>query len=172
MARGQREARARAVRSGQVQVYTRVCMWDCCDVHDIYIMYDDGAKCDDCCMWTGWLAYRYHAPSTIFLDEIDAILSSRGGGDGAGGEHEASRSPPLYTQHNLIEVSYPPYIYCHFQHHYYYTPPTDLLLTTDCQAHEDRAVGADGRAQIQPSGRTSSQLLTSFVSISALPPLC
>eukprot|EP01041_Mallomonas_annulata_P005654 gene5654-11405_t len=34
---------------------------------------------------------RYHAPSTIFLDEIDSILGARGGGDGGGGEHEASR---------------------------------------------------------------------------------
>ena len=35
---------------------------------------------------------RYHAPSTVFLDEIDSILGSRGGGgDGAGAEHEASR---------------------------------------------------------------------------------
>jgi katanin p60 ATPase-containing subunit A1 len=32
---------------------------------------------------------RYHTPSTIFLDEIDAILSSRSGGDST--EHEASR---------------------------------------------------------------------------------
>jgi len=34
---------------------------------------------------------RYHAPSTVFMDEIDSIMSSRGGGDGAGGEHEGSR---------------------------------------------------------------------------------
>ena len=34
---------------------------------------------------------RYHAPSTIFLDEIDSILTSRDSGDNGGGEHEASR---------------------------------------------------------------------------------
>ena len=34
---------------------------------------------------------RYHAPSTVFMDEIDSIMSSRGSGDGAGGEHEGSR---------------------------------------------------------------------------------
>lgn len=33
---------------------------------------------------------RYHAPSTVFMDEIDAIMSSRGAGGGAG-EHEGSR---------------------------------------------------------------------------------
>ena len=36
---------------------------------------------------------RHHAPSTVFLDEIDAVMASRdGGGDaGAGNDHEASR---------------------------------------------------------------------------------
>lgn len=35
---------------------------------------------------------RHHAPSTIFLDEIDSIMGQRDGGGGGGGqEHEASR---------------------------------------------------------------------------------
>ena len=34
---------------------------------------------------------RYHEPSTVFMDEIDSIMSHRGGGDGGGGEHEGSR---------------------------------------------------------------------------------
>ena len=33
---------------------------------------------------------RHNAPSIMFLDEADAILGTRGGGDGVG-EHEASR---------------------------------------------------------------------------------
>ena len=32
---------------------------------------------------------RYHAPSTVFMDEIDAIMSTRG--SGRGGDHEGSR---------------------------------------------------------------------------------
>ena len=39
---------------------------------------------------------RHHAPSTVFLDEIDAVMSARDGeggegGGGGGGDHEASR---------------------------------------------------------------------------------
>jgi katanin p60 ATPase-containing subunit A1 len=50
---------------------------------------------------------RYHAPSTIFLDEIDSIMSSRDSGSGGsggsgGGEHEGSRRMKTEL---LIQVS-------------------------------------------------------------------
>jgi len=34
---------------------------------------------------------KHHQPSTIFIDELDSLMSSRGGGDSGGGEHEGSR---------------------------------------------------------------------------------
>ena len=34
---------------------------------------------------------RHHAPSTIFIDEVDSIMAQRGGGPGSGTEHEGSR---------------------------------------------------------------------------------
>ena len=35
---------------------------------------------------------RHHAPSTVFMDELDAVMSARdGGGGGGGGDHESSR---------------------------------------------------------------------------------
>lgn len=54
---------------------------------------------------------RHYAPSTIFMDEIDAIMSHRGGG--GGGEHESSRR--LKTE-LLVQV------------HRRYQPPNLLFL--------------------------------------------
>ena len=34
---------------------------------------------------------RHHAPSTIFMDELDAVMSARDGGARGGGDHESSR---------------------------------------------------------------------------------
>ena len=34
---------------------------------------------------------RWHAPSTVFFDEIDSIMAQRGGQGGTGNEHEGSR---------------------------------------------------------------------------------
>ena len=34
---------------------------------------------------------RWHAPSTVFFDEIDSIMAQRGGQGGSGNEHEGSR---------------------------------------------------------------------------------
>eukprot|EP00730_Choanoeca_flexa_P004140 TRINITY_DN11610_c0_g1_i4.p3 TRINITY_DN11610_c0_g1~~TRINITY_DN11610_c0_g1_i4.p3 ORF type:complete len:102 (+),score=22.26 TRINITY_DN11610_c0_g1_i4:1109-1414(+) len=34
---------------------------------------------------------RHHAPSTIFLDELDSIMSTRDGGQGGSSDHEGSR---------------------------------------------------------------------------------
>ncbi len=34
---------------------------------------------------------RHHQPSTIFIDELDSVMSARGDDGGGGGEHEGSR---------------------------------------------------------------------------------
>ena len=84
----QRKARACAVRASQVT--TQVLFREMCAVV-VSLMAP-----------LAWLPYRYHAPSTIFIDELDAIMGQRGGGGGGGAEHEASRRMKTEL---LIQVS-------------------------------------------------------------------
>ena len=41
---------------------------------------------------------RYHAPSTIFLDELEALMSSRGGVSSSGGSNEHEGSLRMKTE--------------------------------------------------------------------------
>jgi katanin p60 ATPase-containing subunit A1 len=58
---------------------------------------------------------RHHAPSTIFIDEVDSIMSARGGGDGGSGEHEGSRrmkTELLIQMDGLAKTDAPVFVLC------------------------------------------------------------